>query len=171
MKSPRKKERLRFICKEFPTHVAKTNNKVAPNKMLKINNQAIYNGYINRFTRNIVIGNMHRWLEKALGKSSSHKLDTSLFPVTVTVNIYTVKNHGSISMRSGTVRWKPAKASYKPNWDIDNLATIWIKAICDVLTKEGIIPDDNISYIKGIRYNYFEVEDIKDRKIEIIING
>ena len=163
--------RVKFILKEFPTHVAKTANKVAANKMLKINNQAIYNGYINRFTRNIVIGNMHTWLQTEFKRYIPYKHSTLAFPVNVTVNIYTVKNHGSISMRSGTVRWKPAKASYKPSWDIDNLATIWIKAICDVLTKEGIIPDDNVAFIKGIRYNYKEVSHIDKRKIEIIING
>ena len=162
---------IKFTLKEFPTHVAKTDNKVAPNKMIKINNQAIYNGYINRFTRNTVIGNMHSWLMgrlKLVWIPAKSILPLDL-PVSITVNIYTVKNHGSISMRSGKLCWKPVKASYKPNWDIDNLASIWIKCICDVLVKEGIIPDDNIENVNKISYKYFEVQDIKDRKLVIII--
>lgn len=162
---------IKFTLKEFPTHVAKTNNKVAPNKMLKINNQAIYNGYVNRFARNIVIGNMHSWLIGELRKQKPYTLPMmKSFPIDVTITIYTVRNHGSISMRSGTVRWKPVTKAYVPNWDIDNLATIWVKTINDVLTKEEIIPDDNIDYIRSCKYKYVEVSDIKNRKIIITIN-
>jgi len=158
---------MKITLKQFPTHIAKTNNKIAPNKMLKINNQAIYNGYVNRFTRNIVMNNLHNYLIPIFKVFSSSPFYS--LPIKVTVNIYTVKNHGSISMRKGKLCWKPAKASYIPNWDIDNLASIWIKAINDSLVKSKLLPDDTIEYIKGGCYNYHEVKDIKDRKIEIII--
>ena len=157
---------MKIILKEFPTHIAKTDNKIADNKMLKINNQAIYNGYINRFTRNIVMANLHNYIKSEL-KVLKQPIFT--YPVSITVSIYTVKNHGSISMRSGKVCWKPVKKNYIPTWDIENLASIWIKAINDSLVQEGIIPDDNIDYINSIKYKYYEVEKLEDRKIEIII--
>lgn len=156
---------------EFPTHIAKTDNKVAPNKMLKINNQAIYNGSLNRFSRNIVIKNLHNYISnnlllyKGLYKRESHN-----YPLSIKIIIYTVINHGNISMRNGKVNWKPPKKGYKPTWDIENLASIWIKAINDSLTLNGFIPDDNIAYIDNISYEYIEVKNFKDRKIEIHID-
>jgi len=160
----------KITLNEFPTHIAKTNNKIKANKMLKINNQAIYNGFIGRFTRNIVINNLHDYLSIEIGRYVPGLIRKKIeLPVNITVDIYTVINHGSISMRSGKLCWKPAKASYEPTWDIDNLATIWIKCINDVLVKEGVLPDDNVSCISGMRYNFIEVQDLKDRKLEITI--
>lgn len=157
---------MRIIIKKFPTHIAKTRNKVAPDKFIKVNNQSIYNSNLNRFARNIVMSNLHSYLEPILKPFKGCFRD---FPVKVTVSIYTVKNHGSISRRGGKICWKPATKTYKPNWDIENLATIWIKAINDSLTKEGIIPDDNIMFIDEIRYKYHEVSHIDKRKLIIEI--
>ena len=154
-----------IILEEFPTHIAKTNNKIAPNKMLKINNQAIYNGFISRFTRNIVVNNMKDYVKSNISKN----LQIHNFPVYIEFHIYTVRNHGSISMRNGKVCWKPSKKDYKPNWDIENLATAWIKVICDSLIDLKIIPDDNVEFVKGISYKFIEVEQLQDRKIKIII--
>lgn len=162
---------MKIILKEFPTHIEKTNNKVAPNKMLKVNNQAIYNGYINRFTRNIVMSNLHNYIKDVLKLYKPLILkETICYPISIKIIIYTVKNHGNISMRNGKLCWKPAKIDYKPNWDIENLASIWIKAISDSLVQIKILPEDNIDYINKISYEYREIEDIKDRQIVIKIS-
>ena len=46
--------------------------------------------------------------------------------------------------------WKKHKPDYKPNWDLDNLAVLWIKIINDTLTQKGIIVDDTVEYVQGL---------------------
>ena len=146
----------------MPTHIAKTNNKKAPNKFMKINNQAIYNGTLNYFSRCIVVDNLHKLIVDAVPKDFN--IDTPVIPGII---IRTVYNHGSISRRSGKICWKPPKVDYKPNWDVDNLAMLWIKTIKDSLTLSGLIPDDNVEFIRGGFYKVEFVDDIKD--LELII--
>ena len=155
---------MRIEINNFPTHIAKTKNKVAPNKYVKLNNQSIYNSNLNRFARNIVVGNLHAYLAPYL---KPHADVLRIFPRVIEVHIYTVRNHGSISRRKGNIIWKPAAEDYKPHWDIENLATIWTKVINDSLVKANVIPDDTIEYVNGVFYKYYEVEDIKDLKIVI----
>jgi hypothetical protein len=160
---------MNIILNKFPTHLAKTNNKVKANKMQKLNGQSIYNGAINRFTRAKIMENMHNYL---IGAFMPHKevlqeCLEEMYPIEPEIHIHTVINHGDISMRSGKICWKPAEPDYEPRWDIYNLASIWIKAIEDALSKSGIIPDDNVKYIRGGRYKFTEVKDIEDRKIII----
>lgn len=154
------------VIPEFLTHVEKTDNKVAPNKFIKINNQTIYNGAITRFTRNTVITNMHDYIDSELSK---HILVPFVGAVEVSFKIRTVINHGSISRRNGKINWKKASKNYTPNWDIENLSSIWIKCINDVLVKRKILFDDNVKFIKKISYEFEEVDDISKREIVIEI--
>lgn len=154
---------------EFPTHIAKTNNKVAANKFIKINNQSIYNGALNKFGRAIAVENMHDYISLEVKKSgyAGTNIDKQC---DIRYKFYTVLNHGSISMRKGVIHWKPSSSNYIPNWDIENLASIWIKTGNDTLVKEGVIVDDNVSIIRSVTYEFIEVEDLTDRKIEIEIS-
>lgn len=152
--------------KQFPTHIEKTDNKKAPNKFWKINNQSIYNGSVNTFARAIVIKNMHKYI---ISKINVFPKFTG--PVTVDIIIKTVKNHGSIQRRNGKIIWKQPKNDYKPTWDEDNLSAIWTKTIRDSLTKLDIIPDDNVEFIKGGYRGVEFVKDINDREIIIKIKN
>lgn len=151
---------------EFITHVAYTKNVKAPNKFKKINSQFLYNGSIHRFTRAIVMDNLHSYIMSYLEPFKDLLID---YPVKVTYEIHTVINHGSIALRKGLLSWKPASKDYKPNFDLDNLLNIWSKAGNDALTKSGVIVDDNTSIIKELTYKFVEVKDITDRKIVIKI--
>jgi hypothetical protein len=153
-----------IVLDKFPTHIEYTDNKTAPNKFIKINNQSIYNGKLNRFSRAIAVKNLHGYIESKIKQSCC---PIQKYPITITYIIKTVKNHGSISMRKGKLYWKEANASYVPNWDIDNLAFLWIKAINDTLVKSGIIPEDNVSYVKGGKYKIKYVKDLNNREIII----
>lgn len=156
---------------QFITHVAKTDNKYAANKMMKINNQAIYNGAINRFTRAIVMNNLHDYLKSCLDSYLPlFSRESIAFPVCVHLEIRTVINHGDISMRKGKICWKEAKEDYEPGWDIENLASIWIKALNDVFTQSKFIPDDNVKYIDCVGYKFVEVKNLEDRELIIKIN-
>lgn len=162
---------MKITINKFPTHIAKTDNKIAQNKYIKINNQSIYNSNLNRFARNIVMKNLHNYLVDIFKpfKSLFHK-EKKEYPINICLDIYTVKNHGSISRRKNKIIWKTPKLDYIPNWDIENLSAIWMKAINDSLVKAGFFPDDNIDYVFDIRSRYFEVKDIEDRKLIISIN-
>ena len=153
---------------EFPTHIAKTNNKVAPDKMIKINNQSIYNSNLNRFARNIVMKNMHDYLKSKLEPYLEVWLrEQPAFPICVNLEIHVPKNYGNVRMIKGKLSWKLPSKNYAPNWDVENLASIWMKALNDVLTDLGFIPDDNVEYIACVGYDYKEVKDLKDRKLII----
>lgn len=154
---------MKIIFKQFPTHIAKTNNARAPNKYVKINNQSIYNSNLNRFSRNIAVGNLHKYVIDIIPKGFKAPTPSKIHFV-----FKTPINHGSISRRNGIISWKPAKESYIPNWDIENLATLWVKVINDGLVKSGALPDDSVRYITGISYEFLPVENLKDR--EIIVN-
>tara|TARA_R110000851_G_scaffold78000_5_gene172070 strand:+ start:9930 stop:10406 length:477 start_codon:yes stop_codon:yes gene_type:complete len=148
---------------EFPTHMAYTDNKYAPNKMKKLNNQSIYNGALNRFSRATVMKNMHEYITSQIPKGSK----VTNYPVKVHYLFRTVRNHGSISMRSGKLCWKKPKDDYKSNWDIQNLAMIWMKAVDDACQKAGVIVDDNSDYINGEQFDLEFVENLEDREIII----
>jgi len=157
-------KKFTLTIKEFPIHVEKTDNKFAPNKFIKINNQSIYNGAINRFTRNTVVKNLHKFI---LSKLPDIQIED--YPLKVTVIIRTVMNHGSISRRKGKTIWKKPEADYEPNWDEDNLTGLWVKVIRDSLTLKGMIVDDNVKYIRGGETKIEFVETLEEREMIIKI--
>lgn len=144
---------------KFPTHVKKSNT-----KYWKVNNQSIYNGSINKFTRAKVIENMHQYVMGNLPKNVKF-----VKPVVIDIIIHTVINHGSIQRRSNKIRWKVPDKSYKPTWDEDNLTTIWTKVIRDCIVKSKILEDDNVSVVLGGYRGVEFVKDFDDRKIAITI--
>lgn len=152
---------------EFLTHIAKTNNKIADNKYIKINSQSIYNGALARFSRAIVVNNIHEYIESFIGAYKGLNID---YPVAIQYEFHTVLNHGSISMRKGKINYKPVKDNYKPNFDLENLAGIWIKCGNDTLVKNKVIIDDNVSIIREVSYKFIPVDDLNKRKIVINIS-
>jgi len=155
-----------MVIYDFPTHIAKTKNKIKENKFIKINNQAIYNDALNRFSRAIAINNLKDYV--------SYKLCNQVYKikskVTVNYEFHTVINHGDIRRKNGTILWKIAKDDYRPCWDISNLAFIWMKVIDDTLEKLKIITNDNVKFVSGGSYQFVEVKDYRKRKIVIRLN-
>lgn len=148
---------------KFPTHIAKTDNKIAPNKFIKITNQSIYNGTLNRFARAIVVNNMHDFVIENVPKGFKVKT-----PCKPKYEFYTVRNHGNIRRtKNGELSWKPPKSNFEATWDDDNLAFLWMKTIRDALTKAGVWKDDNVDYVRGGDYDLFFVNKLEDRKIII----
>lgn len=148
----------------FPTHIERTQNKIKRNTFFKINNQAIYNGSLTKFSRGIVIDNMHKWI---LGEFEKQNIMMCDFPVKLFIRIYTVKNHNMIRRVGNVVRWKPPAPTYEVNWDEDNLRHIWEKCIKDCMTKAGAWPDDTAYYCRGVDSEIIFVDDIEDRSIEL----
>lgn len=157
-----------IISMPLITHCPCTDNVRAKNKYWKINGQAIYNGSVDKFKRAIIVENMHRYVINSLDDSL---LNLKIEKVQWMHYIFhTVKNHGSISRRNGKTCWKPAEPNYKSNWDIFNLASIWIKIIDDALTMAGVLVDDNTDVTRRGKYEMVEVDHIDDLELEIIIN-
>lgn len=149
------------------THIPKTDNKFAPNKMTKISGNLLYSQSLSRFQRAIVIKNLHNYIAEYL--IPYENLNISKIKL-LTYKYYTVKNYGSISYRNNKICWKPVKKNYIPNYDLDNINSIWQKSANDSLTISKVITDDNVNVINDVRYNITFVKDITEQKIEIIID-
>ena len=54
---------------------------------------------------------------------------------------------------------------YKPNWDIGNLALVWLKCMDDMLIKKKLIPDDSVEYLIKSTYEFVPVATFKERKL------
>jgi len=129
----------------FITHFAYTANKIKVNKFKKANAQLLYNGSINRFSRNIFMQNMHSFLSEYISKLE----DIKDFPISVYLTFYVPKNYSNIKLINGTIRYS-ANEDVEPTFDLDNLSYIWRKAIHDTLKSCGKIPDDNVIYIRKL---------------------
>ena len=157
---------VKIILDKFPTHIEKTANKIAADKFIKITNQSIYNGALNRFGRAIVVKNMHDYIISCVPEG----LKVINYPVKPKYTFYTVRNHGNIRRtKKGEISWKPPASDFKATWDDDNLAFIWMKTIRDAFTKVGVWEDDNVDFVRGSDYDIVFIDDIKDRKITIEI--
>jgi len=157
-----------IISMPLLTHVPKTDNKKAPNKYIKINNQAIYNGALNTFARAIVVENLHKYFSDSI---PDEYLGLKLEKVkSIEYQFLTVRNHGSIQRRSGLKTWKPAKKDYVPNWDLNNLSDLWVKIGNDALVLSGVLADDNVGVIPKTSYSYVEVDHIDELELIVIIN-
>jgi hypothetical protein len=117
-------------------------------------------------TRAALVAAMHGYIEKHIPPNL-----TIQGPVETKLIVYAPINFGSVKMtlsrQTGRrqISWKPALPNYKPNWDIGNLALVWLKSLDDVLIKKGILPDDTIEYIQRTSYEFRPVKDFKDRKL------
>ena len=160
-------EKTLVIKMPLITHIAYTQNKIAADKMMKINGQSIYNGALNKFKRAIVVENMHYYLVYNI---PDEMLNLNIKKVkTIAYIFHTVINHGDIRRVKGVKRWKKPSKDYVPNWDIENLSSIWVKTGNDALVIGKVLSEDNIGVIQKVMYGFNEVEDIDDLELEIII--
>lgn len=150
------------------THIAYTQNKIKSDRLMKINGQRIYDGSLCKFKRAIVVDNMHYYF---MYNIPDEMLNLNIKKVkSIAYIFHTVINHGNISRRKDGMRiWKKAAKDYVPNWDVENLSSIWIKTGNDSLSKAKVISDDNVGVIQKVMYGFNEVEDIDDLELEVII--
>jgi len=155
------------IIIEFPLFI--THVPLSKNKWKKIGYNAIHASP--HFTmRNAFVGAMHTYIEKHIPKNLSIE-----GPVTTEIVVYAPVNYGNVkSLMDRTTNkrklsWKPPSKDYKPNWDIFNLAAVWLKSLDDAIIKAGILPDDNIEHFQGFGGRFVPVENLEDRKLVYII--
>lgn len=161
------------IIPQFITHIAKTDNKKAPNKFIKINNQLIYNSNLNRFARNIVVNNLHEYLIDNINKQITCKFDNP--PYQISLDIYVPINYGDVARRNlkdkgWAICWKEPDENYKATWDIGNLGELWLKTFEDALQLSDILPNDSVDFVKSHGpITFYPVKHIEDRLLEFKI--
>jgi|TARA_S200002703_G_scaffold113605_1_gene99112 hypothetical protein len=145
---------------EFITHIP-----VSKKNWVKIGYNKIH-ASVHYTTRAALVAAMHGYIEKHIPDNLS--IDT---PVETKLTVYAPINYGVMKMikdkETGRRKtsWKPAADDYKPNWDIGNLALIWIKCLDDVLIKKGILPDDTVEFLRRTQYEFVPVSNLKNRKL------
>lgn len=145
---------------EFITHIPVSKNKWVKIGYNKIHASAHYT------VRAALVAAMHGFIEKHIPENLTIKA-----PVETRLTIYAPVNYGVMKMIKDKITgkrktsWNPAADNYKPNWDIGNLALIWLKCLDDVLIKKGILPDDTIEFLQRTTYEFIPVANFTDRKL------
>jgi len=145
---------------EFITHIP-----VSKNNWVKIGYNKIH-ASVHYTTRAALVAAMHGFIEKHIPDNLS--IDT---PVETKLTVYAPVNYGVMKMikdkKTGKRKtsWNPPADNYKPNWDIGNLALIWIKCLDDVLIKKGILPDDTVEFLRRTQYEFVPVSNLRNRKL------
>ena len=140
------KDRLTHIETKQP--VIKNPRVAGTPKLKKINGQDFYSGNVIPQVRAKMIMEMKKFFSDHF--KGIPAISTEHYPVEMELEIhYTIKNDF---------------------FDIDNLGWVYTKVIQDVLKDEGIIPDDDIRYIrKSGGCQFVSVDNEDDRKIVIRI--
>ena len=148
---------------EFPkfiTHIPQNKN-----TFVKIGYNKIHTG-MHYSARAALIAAMHGYISEHIPENL-----TIEGPIETHIKVYAPVNFGTVRMRVDpktgrrTIQWKPAAKDYEPNWDISNLAMIWLKCMDDVVINKGILPDDTIKYIRKTTYEYIPVDTLDERKL------
>lgn len=145
---------------EFITHIP-----VSKKEFIKIGYNKIHSG-IHFSKRGALVSAMHGYIEKHIPENLTIK-----GPIESSLSVYAPVNFGGMKMildkETGRrkVSWKPADKNYEPNWDIGNLALIWLKCLDDVLIKKGILPDDSIQHLRKTSYEFIPVTQFWERKL------
>lgn len=148
---------------EFPKFI--THIPTSKNKAIKIGYNQLYSSP-HYTVRSALVNAMHGYIEKNIPDNLDIKspLQTHL-SICVPVNYGNVKRIRDRKTGRYKINWKPARDDYKPNWDLDNLAMVWIKCLNDVIKKKGVIKEDTIEFIKKTTYEYVEVKTLDERKL------
>lgn len=151
---------LKLEFPEFITHIPQGKKiwvKIGYNKI---------HASVHYTTRAALVAAMHGYIEKHIPENL-----TIQGPVETRLTVYAPINFGNMKMvidketNKRKVQWKPAPVGYKPNWDIGNLALIWLKCLDDVLIKKGILFDDTVEHLQRTTYEFIPVANLKDRKL------
>lgn len=150
------------------THVRKTKNKIKADKYMKINNQSIYNGNLNHFSRAIVVEHLHEHFSNNIDPDLKG-LNIDSNNISLQYEFHTVLNHGDVRRSKTGICWNPPKKGYSPSWDLDNLADLWTKIGNDTLVLDNVIKQDTVEFIKEKTCRFVEISELFDARIELTI--
>ena len=161
---------VNYLTLEFPefiTHAQINHPKLKTTKVKfsKIAYNTIH-GSAHHTLRSAIIEDMHKYLLKNIPNDLCIQT-----PIETKLVIYVPINYGDVKLLTRKLTgerylsWKKPALDYEARWDIGNLAFLWLKCLDDVLKKKGIIPDDNIMFVRGGAYEFRLVDSIEERKL------
>lgn len=148
---------------EFPnfiTHVPQSKNvwvKIGYNKLYSSAHYTV---------RAAFVAAMHRYIESHI--PDNLEIES---PIETELIIYAPMNFGNVKRlknketNQSYISWSPARKDYVPNWDIGNLALVWLKCLDDMLIKKGIIKEDTIEFLRKTSYEFRPVAQLDQRKL------
>jgi hypothetical protein len=151
---------LKLEFPEFITHIP-----VNKKEWIKIGYNKIH-ATMHFAKRAALVSAMHGYIEKHIPANLSIQ-----GPIETHLKVYVPINYGTMKMVTNKednrkkISWNPPTIDYVPNWDIGNLALIWLKCLDDVLIKKGILPDDTITYLRKTTYEVCLVPTLRERKL------
>ena len=167
MESIKKQNKL-IIEIPFLFYAVKRFRKTMPDVLVKINNQAIYSGTLNKHERNTAVRYVKDHLGTNMIKNKVNDLNIKKVRHTV-YKLYVVRNHGNIRLLQGSLNWKKPAKDYVINWDVDNLAFFWIKTDNDALVENKVLMEDTADRLNMTTYLVEFVENLEDCKIQIML--
>ena len=150
---------------EFITHIPQSKK-----KWVKIGYNALYSSPHYAIRANLV-KSMHKYIEENI--PDNLKIIT---PITTQLIVQVPINYGNVKRLKDKatgefyLNWKPARPDYSPNWDIGNLAWVWLKCLDDVLIKKGILLEDTVEFLRKTSYEFEEVATVQERKLIYKLN-
>lgn len=145
---------------EFITHIPQSKK-----KWIKIGYNKIYSS--SHYTvRAAFVAALHKYIEKHIPKNLTIKT-----PISTHLEVHVPINYGNVkslmNKKTGIrkINWKKPAKDHKPNWDIGNLALVWLKSLDDMLVKKGVIPDDTVEFLIKSTYEYIPTKSLNERKL------
>ena len=160
-------------CKflKFPSHVKRTQNKTAADKYIKVNGQSIYSGGLQRFSRAIVIENLHSilceplMLMKQVADLEGLSLREHAWRLNIVFGLHL--GYGSVAMRNtknGRIVGGGDDA-ITANYDLDN-QWLWRKPFLDQAQHIGLLDSDVVTRISGLSEDWKKVPSFADRYLQ-----
>lgn len=141
---------------EYQAVIANPKKKGTPSMYL-INGQDIYNGFLRDFMLGKVMGAI----------KENYKPHIKNLPV---ISEYPIKIHCDIYDTIKHVHDK-SKDDFGQRWDVDNYAFPYVKAFPDLLTKEGLLKDDDRLHMpSNVSASFIPISNHEDRKLVFIIS-
>jgi hypothetical protein len=144
-----------YINNVFEPIIANS-TKVGTPKMYLINGQDIYNGHL----QNHMLGFVMNKIKDCYYPYIKDLKPIDFYPVKIKCEVHdTIKNS-----------YVKAKSDIGQRWDIDNLVYPYLKAFPDLLTKEGILKDDDRLHLpSSIHAEFYPIDNHNERKLVFII--
>lgn len=157
-----------------PSHVCIAKRKMKADKHIKIGGQQIYNGRLHHNSRAVAMNEMHKYLMQSFSVVRN-LIYTSQLVMPKRTKLFVVfglpVDYGNVALRMTKQGFKftGGDGSSPCNWDLDNLAWIWNKAIQDELVHQRILDSDTAQQLSGLSYQWVQVPHFKDRYIRILL--
>jgi hypothetical protein len=145
------------------THFACSDNKIKANRYMKANGQILYNQQLGRFARNFFMINMHKYITDYV---KDYKVE--VYPIEMELIFHLIPNYQGVRRVKGEIRF-PKNPQLDPTYDLDNVSSLWKKAIQDTLTINKVITDDTANIIRKTTEEIIFIENPEEMFIEINI--